>query len=65
MRADLGVGTGAMCERLHALGCQVVAVGRDSAGYPGKYRFVAQDLNHAALLLNYNRRRLIWLLSWK
>jgi 2-polyprenyl-3-methyl-5-hydroxy-6-metoxy-1,4-benzoquinol methylase len=45
---DLGAGPGAMCERLHLFGCEVVAVDRDPALYQGQHRFVAQDLNHAA-----------------
>ncbi len=44
---DLGAGPGAMCERLHSLGCSVVAVDRDPAVYQGKQRFVSQDLNQA------------------
>jgi 2-polyprenyl-3-methyl-5-hydroxy-6-metoxy-1,4-benzoquinol methylase len=45
---DLGAGPGAMCERLHSFGCEVVAVDRDPAVYQGQHRFVAQDLNHTA-----------------
>ena len=45
---DLGAGPGAMCERLSALGCEIVAVDRDPSVYQGQHRFVAQDLNQAA-----------------
>jgi 2-polyprenyl-3-methyl-5-hydroxy-6-metoxy-1,4-benzoquinol methylase len=45
---DLGAGPGAMCDRLQALGCDVVAVDRDRSVYQGAHRFVAQDLNDAA-----------------
>jgi 2-polyprenyl-3-methyl-5-hydroxy-6-metoxy-1,4-benzoquinol methylase len=45
---DLGAGPGAMCERLHSFGCEVVAVDRDPSIYQGKHRFVALDLNDAA-----------------
>jgi 2-polyprenyl-3-methyl-5-hydroxy-6-metoxy-1,4-benzoquinol methylase len=45
---DLGAGPGAMCERLHSFGCEVVAVDRDPAVYQAKYPFVAQDLNQTA-----------------
>lgn len=44
---DLGAGPGAMCERLHSFGCQVVAVDRDPSVYQAIHPFVAQDLNHA------------------
>jgi 2-polyprenyl-3-methyl-5-hydroxy-6-metoxy-1,4-benzoquinol methylase len=44
---DLGAGPGAMCDRLHSSGCQVLAVDRDPAVYQGEHRFVAQDLNNA------------------
>ncbi len=42
---DLGAGPGAMCERLHSLGCEVVAVDRDAAVYEGKQRFIEADFN--------------------
>jgi 2-polyprenyl-3-methyl-5-hydroxy-6-metoxy-1,4-benzoquinol methylase len=42
---DLGAGPGAMCERLHDLGFDVLAVDRDSAAYQGTQQFVTQDLN--------------------
>lgn len=45
---DLGAGPGAMCERLHSFGCEVLAVDRDPSIYLGKHRFVALDLNEAA-----------------
>ena len=45
---DLGAGPGAMCERLDALGCDVVAVDRDATVYQGKHRFVALDFNQPA-----------------
>ncbi len=44
---DLGAGPGAMGERLHALGFDVVAVDRDAAAYQGRQQFVTQDLNDA------------------
>src|SRR2546425_7076514 len=34
--ADLGAGPGAMTERLHALGCEVVPVDRDPSAYLGE-----------------------------
>lgn len=42
---DLGAGPGAMGERLHDLGFNVLAVDRDSAAYQGTQQFVTQDLN--------------------
>jgi 2-polyprenyl-3-methyl-5-hydroxy-6-metoxy-1,4-benzoquinol methylase len=45
---DLGAGPGAMCERLQALGCEVVAVDRDAAVYKGKPRFLEVDFNQPA-----------------
>jgi 2-polyprenyl-3-methyl-5-hydroxy-6-metoxy-1,4-benzoquinol methylase len=42
---DLGAGPGAMAERLHALGFEVLAVDRDAAFYQGHQAFLAQDLN--------------------
>ena len=45
---DLGAGPGAMCERLHSFGCQVVAVDRDPSVYQANHPFVAQDLNQTA-----------------
>src|ERR1700720_1785385 len=44
---DLGAGPGAMAERLHSFGCQVIAVDRDPSVYQATHPFVAQDLNHA------------------
>lgn len=43
--ADLGAGPGAMSERLHALGYDVVAVDHDHAVYQGSFPFVALDFN--------------------
>jgi 2-polyprenyl-3-methyl-5-hydroxy-6-metoxy-1,4-benzoquinol methylase len=42
---DLGAGPGAMGERLHALGFDVLSVDRDSAVYRGQQAFLTQDLN--------------------
>ena len=42
---DLGAGPGAMGERLHALGFDVLSVDRDSAAYRGQQAFLTQDLN--------------------
>jgi 2-polyprenyl-3-methyl-5-hydroxy-6-metoxy-1,4-benzoquinol methylase len=46
--ADLGAGPGAMSERLHALGCEVVAVDRDPGVYKGRFPFVELDFNDPA-----------------
>lgn|SRR5437879_5013899 len=43
--ADLGAGPGAMTERLHALGCEVVPVGRDPSAYLGDFPLVILDFN--------------------
>src|SRR5713101_1151186 len=45
---DLGAGPGAMTERLHALGCDVVAVDRDPAIYEGDFPLVTLDFNQPA-----------------
>ena len=42
---DLGAGPGAMGERLHALGFDVLSVDRDAAAYQGRQPFLTQDLN--------------------
>jgi len=42
---DLGAGPGAMGERLHSLGFDVLSVDRDSAAYQGQQAFLIQDLN--------------------
>jgi 2-polyprenyl-3-methyl-5-hydroxy-6-metoxy-1,4-benzoquinol methylase len=42
---DLGAGPGAMSERLHSLGFDVLAVDRDASPYQGLRPFLAQDLN--------------------
>jgi 2-polyprenyl-3-methyl-5-hydroxy-6-metoxy-1,4-benzoquinol methylase len=42
---DLGAGPGAMSERLHTLGFDVMAVDRDATPYQGRQPFLAQDLN--------------------
>jgi 2-polyprenyl-3-methyl-5-hydroxy-6-metoxy-1,4-benzoquinol methylase len=42
---DLGTGPGAMGERLHSLGFDVVAVDRNAAVYQGSRQFITQDLN--------------------
>jgi 2-polyprenyl-3-methyl-5-hydroxy-6-metoxy-1,4-benzoquinol methylase len=42
---DLGAGPGAMTERLHSLGFDVLAVDRDAAVYQGSQKFFRQDLN--------------------
>jgi 2-polyprenyl-6-hydroxyphenyl methylase/3-demethylubiquinone-9 3-methyltransferase len=42
---DLGAGPGAMSERLHSLGFNVLAVDRDAAVYQGTQKFFTQDLN--------------------
>jgi 2-polyprenyl-3-methyl-5-hydroxy-6-metoxy-1,4-benzoquinol methylase len=43
--ADLGAGPGAMAQRLAALGCNVVAVDRDSAGFEAKVPHIDVDFN--------------------
>lgn len=43
--ADLGAGPGAMSERLHSFGCEVLAVDRDPAAYKAAFPFVALDFN--------------------
>jgi 2-polyprenyl-3-methyl-5-hydroxy-6-metoxy-1,4-benzoquinol methylase len=43
--ADLGAGPGAMSERLLVLGCDVVAVDRDPAGYAARPPFLALDFD--------------------
>ncbi|HEV1995817.1 MAG TPA: methyltransferase domain-containing protein [Candidatus Acidoferrum sp.] len=42
---DLGAGPGAMSERLLVLGCDVVAVDRDPAGYAARPPFLALDFD--------------------
>ena len=42
---DLGAGPGAMSERLHSLGFDVLAVDRDATVYQGLQSFVTQDFN--------------------
>jgi 2-polyprenyl-3-methyl-5-hydroxy-6-metoxy-1,4-benzoquinol methylase len=42
---DLGAGPGAMGERLHELGFDVLSVDRDSTAYRGNQPFVTQDFN--------------------
>jgi 2-polyprenyl-3-methyl-5-hydroxy-6-metoxy-1,4-benzoquinol methylase len=42
---DLGAGPGAMSERLHSFGCDVVAVDRDPAVYKGSFPFITLDFN--------------------
>jgi 2-polyprenyl-3-methyl-5-hydroxy-6-metoxy-1,4-benzoquinol methylase len=42
---DLGAGPGAMGERLHSLGFDVLSVDRDPAAYQGQQAFLIQDLN--------------------
>jgi SAM-dependent methyltransferase len=42
---DLGAGPGAMSERLHSFGCDVVAVDRDTAVYKGSFPFITLDFN--------------------
>jgi 2-polyprenyl-3-methyl-5-hydroxy-6-metoxy-1,4-benzoquinol methylase len=42
---DLGAGPGAMSERLHSLGFDVLAVDRDASVYQGHPSFQTQDLN--------------------
>jgi 2-polyprenyl-3-methyl-5-hydroxy-6-metoxy-1,4-benzoquinol methylase len=42
---DLGAGPGAMSERLHSLGFDVLAVDRDATAYQGLQAFVTQDFN--------------------
>jgi 2-polyprenyl-3-methyl-5-hydroxy-6-metoxy-1,4-benzoquinol methylase len=43
--ADLGTGPGAMAARLHALGCDVVAVDRDPVAFKADLPFVSLDFN--------------------
>ncbi len=43
--ADLGTGPGAMAARLQALGCEVVAVDRDSTGFEAEVQHVSLDLD--------------------
>ncbi len=45
--ADLGAGPGAMAERLRSLGCDVVAVDRDSIGYEAQVPHVSLDFDQA------------------
>jgi 2-polyprenyl-3-methyl-5-hydroxy-6-metoxy-1,4-benzoquinol methylase len=49
--ADLGAGPGAMSERLHSFGCDVVAVDQDPAVYKGGFPFITLDFNHPAFAL--------------
>ena len=58
---DLGAGPGAMGERLHSLGFDVLSVDRDSAAYQGQRAFLAQDLNdpHFADVIGQNSFDLI------
>lgn len=42
---DLGAGPGAMSERLHSLGFDVLAVDRNASVYQGRPAFQTQDLN--------------------
>jgi 2-polyprenyl-3-methyl-5-hydroxy-6-metoxy-1,4-benzoquinol methylase len=46
--ADLGAGPGAMAERLRALGCNVVAVDRDSTVYEAQPPFLALNFDQPA-----------------
>jgi 2-polyprenyl-3-methyl-5-hydroxy-6-metoxy-1,4-benzoquinol methylase len=43
--ADLGAGPGAMANRLHSLGCDVVAVDRDSNGFEAGVPHLCLDFN--------------------
>src|SRR5262249_30897339 len=43
--ADLGSGPGAMAERLHSLGCDVLAVDRDAKGFEAQLRHVSLDFD--------------------
>ena len=43
---DLGAGPGAMAARLHSLGCDVIAVDRDSNGFEAEVPHVCLDFNH-------------------
>ena len=43
--ADLGAGPGAMAARLHSLGCDVVAVDRDSKVFEAGVRHICLDFN--------------------
>jgi 2-polyprenyl-3-methyl-5-hydroxy-6-metoxy-1,4-benzoquinol methylase len=43
--ADLGSGPGAMAERLQSLGCDVVAVDRDSNGFEAKVQHLSLDFD--------------------
>jgi SAM-dependent methyltransferase len=43
---DLGTGPGAMAERLDALGCAVLAVDRDAAGFSASVPHLLIDFNH-------------------
>jgi 2-polyprenyl-3-methyl-5-hydroxy-6-metoxy-1,4-benzoquinol methylase len=43
--ADLGSGPGAMAERLRGLGCDVLAVDRDSSGFEAQVPHVTSDFN--------------------
>jgi 2-polyprenyl-3-methyl-5-hydroxy-6-metoxy-1,4-benzoquinol methylase len=45
--ADLGSGPGAMAERLRSLGCDVVAVDRDSKGFEGQVPHISLDFDQA------------------
>jgi 2-polyprenyl-3-methyl-5-hydroxy-6-metoxy-1,4-benzoquinol methylase len=45
--ADLGAGPGAMVARLRALGCDVLAVDRDSNGFAAKVPHVCLDFDQA------------------
>jgi 2-polyprenyl-3-methyl-5-hydroxy-6-metoxy-1,4-benzoquinol methylase len=45
---DLGAGPGAMTERLHALGCDVIPVDCDPAAYKGDLPLVTLDFNQPA-----------------
>ena len=43
--ADLGAGPGAMAERLHLLGCDVLAVDRDAKGFEAKLPHISLDFD--------------------
>jgi 2-polyprenyl-3-methyl-5-hydroxy-6-metoxy-1,4-benzoquinol methylase len=45
--ADLGAGPGAMAARLHALGCEVIAVDRTADGFEGNLPHLSLDFDHS------------------
>jgi 2-polyprenyl-3-methyl-5-hydroxy-6-metoxy-1,4-benzoquinol methylase len=55
--ADLGAGPGAMSERLMVLGCDVVAVDRDPAGYAARPPFLALDFDQPDFASRLGLRR--------